>query len=105
MINFNLLPNSKKQFEGPPLYTDVINSTDSTPKEAIQISIAQFQDKIPDNRCNVRKIYQLLYGLAHTIKSKQTKMNQPVVYNVYNQLTIFDNYAFQRAVDVPVQFE
>ncbi|CAL6077847.1 Conserved_hypothetical protein [Hexamita inflata] len=80
------------------IFQQVIIST-SDYKLAIQQSIQTFLKEFPSNRCNERKIYQMLY--------QYTKSNHKQ-YNVkpkakQQSLTIFENYAFQKAVNTKLE--
>ncbi|CAL6045789.1 Conserved_hypothetical protein [Hexamita inflata] len=80
------------------IFQQVINNT-SDYKLAIHQSIQTFLKEFPDNKCNERKIYQMLYQYA---KSNHKLFGvQPKAYQL--SLTIFENYAFQRAVDTELE--
>ncbi|CAL6064175.1 Conserved_hypothetical protein [Hexamita inflata] len=61
-----------------------------TYKEAIQHSLAQFRLKYPNNKCNERKIYQILY---------QNVPKDIIEQNKTKEISIFENLAFQKAIN------
>ncbi|CAL6074002.1 Conserved_hypothetical protein [Hexamita inflata] len=75
-------------------------------KAQIQATIAGFQKLYPHNRCNERKLYQTVYQYAKfqaknasSDSFKKSESQEPKAAHV-EQLSIFDNYAFQRATQL-----
>ncbi|CAL6031396.1 Conserved_hypothetical protein [Hexamita inflata] len=77
-------------------YSQVGYSKDA--KEAINSTIEAFQLQFPNNNCNERKIYQVLYRYA-VVKPNQEKkkqMNTMLSEKTQEFYPIFNSYAFQR---------
>ncbi|CAL6102555.1 Conserved_hypothetical protein [Hexamita inflata] len=78
----------------------IINTPDY--KLAIQQSIRTFLKEFPDNKCNERKIYQMLYQYAKS-NNKILEVKPNTKAQQQQSLTIFENYAFQKAVNTILQ--
>ncbi|CAL5985452.1 Conserved_hypothetical protein [Hexamita inflata] len=81
------------------IFQHAINSTPDY-KLAIQQSIQTFIKEFPDNKCNERKIYQMLYQYAKS-NNKIVEVKSKAQQN--QSITIFENYAFQKAVNTVLQ--
>ncbi|CAL6004675.1 Conserved_hypothetical protein [Hexamita inflata] len=84
------------------IFTEVYNDAQA-PKDIINKCIEIFNQQHPHNQCNERKMYQVIYryiqGQQSNSKCKKLSKPQSFAENTSNeQISIFQNYAFQKAL-------